>query len=140
MSHSNAHELLASTASRIEGAYAPSTIRAYRSDFAEFIGFCESNGLVAFPPDPVTLAEFIGHVSEKGRSSATIRRAIAGISTIYRLNRMPDPSKDPEVIIRSWHFIAGVCGNKDGLCEVCKRHIRDVCCIDTIKRCLVFWV
>lgn len=55
--------------------------------------------LEAFPPDPITLADFIGHISEKGRSSATIRRAIAGISTIFRLNRMPDPSKDPEVII-----------------------------------------
>ena len=45
------------------------------------------------------MAEFIEYVSEKGRRSATIRRAIAGISTIFRLNRMPDPSKDPEVII-----------------------------------------
>lgn len=99
MSHSNAHGLLASTASRIEGAYAPSTIRAYRSDFAEFIGFCERKNLEVFPPDPLTLSEFIAYVSEKGRSSATIRRAIARISTIYRLNRMPDPSKDPEVII-----------------------------------------
>ena len=50
-------------------------------------------------PDPLTLSEFIAYVSEKGRSSATIRRAIAGISTIYRLNRKPDPSKDPEVVI-----------------------------------------
>lgn len=99
MSHSNAHELLASTVSRIEGAYAPSTIRAYRSDFAEFISFCETQGLAVFPPNPLTLADFIAHVSDKDRSSASIRRAIAGISTIYRLNRMSDPSKDPEVVI-----------------------------------------
>lgn len=91
--------MLASTVSRIQGAYAPSTIRAYRSDFAEFIRFCEAQGLDVFPPNPMTLADFISHVSDKGRSSATIRRAIAGIATIYRLNRMADPSKDPEVII-----------------------------------------
>ncbi len=95
----NAISLLLETIDRIQGAYAPSTIRAYRSDFAEFIGFCETQGLDVFPPNPLTLADFIAHVSEKGRSSASIRRAIAGISTIYRLNRMPDPSKDPEVVI-----------------------------------------
>lgn len=95
----SARNQLSTTIDRIQGAYAPSTIRAYRSDFAEFIEFCESKDLEVFPPDPITLAEFISYVSEKGRSSATIRRAIAGISTIFRLNRMPDPSKDPEVII-----------------------------------------
>lgn len=97
--YATAKNLLFQTIEKIQGAYAPSTIRAYRSDFAEFIGFCESKNLKVFPPDPLTLSEFIDHVSEKGRSSATIRRAIAGISTIFRLNRMPDPSKDPEVII-----------------------------------------
>lgn len=95
----SARNQLSATIDRIQGAYAPSTIRAYRSDFAEFIGFCESKKLEVFPPDPLILSEFIAYVSEKGRSSATIRRAIAGISTIYRLNRMPDPSKDPEVVI-----------------------------------------
>lgn len=92
-------ELLAATIDRIQGAYAPSTIRAYHSDFAEFISFCETQGVDVFPPNPLTLADFITHVSDKDRSSASIRRAVAGISTIYRLNRMPDPSKDPEVLI-----------------------------------------
>ena len=92
-------ELLAATIDRIQGAFAPSTIRAYRSDFAEFIGFCEKRGVDVFPSSPLTLADFIAHVSDKDRSSASIRRAIAGISTIYRLNRMSDPSKDPEVVI-----------------------------------------
>lgn len=95
----NATSLLLETIEKIQGAYAPSTIRAYRSDFTEFIGFCESKSVEAFTPDPIIMAEFITHVSEKGRSSATIRRAIAGISTIFRLNRMQDPSKDPEVVI-----------------------------------------
>lgn len=94
-----ARNQLARTIDRIQGAYAPSTIRAYRSDFAAFIAFCETQGVEVFPPNPLTLADFITHVSEKGRSSASIRRAVGGISTIYRLNRMPDPNKDPEVVI-----------------------------------------
>lgn len=91
--------LLFQTVEKIKGAYAPSTIRAYRSDFSEYIDFCEKNSLEVFPPNPLTLAEFIAHLSNKGIKSATIRRAVAGISTIFRLNRMDDPSKDPEVII-----------------------------------------
>lgn len=91
--------LLTETIQRIEGAYAPSTIRAYRSDFAEYIAYCADHGLAVFPPNPITLAEFIMHLSEKGLRSATIRRSVAGISTVYRLNRMLDPSKDPEVVI-----------------------------------------
>ena len=94
-----ARNLLSTTIDRIQGAYAPSTIRAYRSDFAELIGFCETQGVDVFPPNPLTLADFIAHLSEKGGSSASIRRAIAGISTIFCLNRIPDPSKDPEAMI-----------------------------------------
>lgn len=97
--YATAKSLLFQTIEKIEGAYAPSTIRAYRSDFAEYIAYCECHGLEVFPPNPITLSEFITHLSEKGVRSATIRRSVAGISTIYRLNRMPDPSKDPEVVI-----------------------------------------
>ena len=99
MTNNSASEILAQTINRIQGAYAPSTIRAYRSDFTEYISYCDANGLDVSPPNPVTLADFIAHVAEKNRSSASIRRAVAGISTIFRLNRMPDPSKDPEVVI-----------------------------------------
>ena len=109
-----ARNQLSITIDRIQGAYAPSTLRAYRSDFAEFIGFCETQGLEVFPPNPLTLADFIAHISDKDRSSASIRRAIAGISTIYRLNRMPDPSKDPEVVIamRRMHRKLGRAANQ----------------------------
>lgn len=94
-----AKTLLFQTIDKIQGAYAPSTIRAYRSDFAEYIDFCTRRNMDTFPPNPLLLADFISYLSEKGVKSATIRRSIAGISTIYRLNRMLDPSKDPDVIL-----------------------------------------
>ena len=37
----NSLQLLLSTIARIEGAYAPATIRAYFADFAAFIAFCD---------------------------------------------------------------------------------------------------
>lgn len=95
----NAKELLNQTIERLQGAYAHSTIRAYRSDFSEFIAFCNKTDADPLPADPLVVAEFVTHISTLGRCSATIRRAIAGISTIHRLNRFTDPTKDPEVIL-----------------------------------------
>lgn len=90
---------LAETLARIEGAYAPATIRAYRADFAAFIEFCESLRLEVWPASPESVALFVEKLSDGRLKSASIRRSVAGISTIYRLNRMSDPTKDPEVLI-----------------------------------------
>ena len=91
--------LLHSTIARIEGAYAPATIRAYFADFAAFIAFCDLNSQSALPANAVITAEFIRYISTSGRSSASIRRAVVAISAIHLLNRLDDPTKDPEVYI-----------------------------------------
>ena len=92
-------ELLANTLEKIEGAYAYASIRAYRADFNTFIQFCEECNEDALPTLPSTIANFIIKLSSNKRSSAGIRRAICGISTIHKLNRMDDPTKDPDVTI-----------------------------------------
>lgn len=38
----HASEILTNTIEKIDGAYAPSTIRAYKANFERFIVFCES--------------------------------------------------------------------------------------------------
>ena len=90
---------LEQTMARIEGAYAPSSIRAYRADFLEFAGFCAVRGWAALPATPQALAAFVDHVADSGRSSASIRRAVSGISTVHKLNRLPELGKDPEVAL-----------------------------------------
>ena len=92
-------ELLANTLEKIEGAYAYASIRAYRADFNAFIQFCEECNEDALPALPSSIANFIIKLSNNKRSSAGIRRAIFGISTIHKLNRMDDPTKDPDVTI-----------------------------------------
>jgi len=92
-------ELLARTLEKIEGAYAYSTIRAYKADFGKFIEFCEARNEGALPALPLSIANFIIELSNDKRSSAGIRRAICGISTIHKLNRFADPTKDPDVTI-----------------------------------------
>lgn len=43
------------------------------------------------------MVQYISKLTESGRSSASIRRALCGLSAIHRLNRFSDPSKDPDV-------------------------------------------
>ena len=92
-------ELLANTLEKIEGAYAHSTIRAYKADFGKFIEFCVERNEDSLPALPSSIANFIIELSNDKRSSAGIRRALCGISTIHKLNRFADPTKDPDVTI-----------------------------------------
>jgi len=94
-----ARKLLQETVQKIEGAYAYSTIRAYKADFGKFIEFCEERNEGALPALPSSIADFIIALSNDKRSSASIRRALCGISTIHKLNRFEDPTKDPDVTI-----------------------------------------
>ncbi len=52
----NAHEILAKTIHKIEGAYAPSTIRAYKANFERFIRFCEKLNIDALPANSSDVA------------------------------------------------------------------------------------
>ncbi len=87
------------TLEHIDGAYAPSTLRAYRADMAEFIRYCEDESLCALPTAPETVAAFLLSVTGAGPKSATIRRKISSISAIHRLSNLPDPTKHAEVKI-----------------------------------------
>jgi len=99
MDKNNAKQLLNATLEKIEGAYAYASIRAYKADFNTFIQFCEDHNEESLPALPLSIASFIIKLTNDKRSSAGIRRAICGISTIHKLNRMDDPTKDPDVTI-----------------------------------------
>lgn len=83
----------------IDGAYAPNTLRAYRSDMLEFIAYCEKNGACALPAKPETVAEFLMQTVPQGIKSSTIRRKVSSISAIHRLSSLEDPTKHSEVRI-----------------------------------------
>jgi hypothetical protein len=91
----NPHQQLQATITQIEGAYAPATIRAYAADFAAFIRFCDSNNYPAIPTSPVALEEFIRDLSHSGRSSASIRGALVGISAMHLSISFLIPRKEP---------------------------------------------
>jgi len=94
-----AAKLLQATILKIEGAYAPSTIRAYRADFKDFIHFCHDRNANALPAEPLLVVQYICKLTGSSRSSASIRRALCGLSAIHKLNRFDDPTKDPDVAL-----------------------------------------
>jgi hypothetical protein len=59
----NAIVLLNKTIEKIDGAYAPTTIRAYKADFTKFIEFCDSRDESALPALPITIAMYVAQLS-----------------------------------------------------------------------------
>ena len=99
VTQATASEILAATILKIEGAYAPATIRAYSSNFEFFIRFCDEHHLEPLPSQPTTLAAYIAHLANGKFKSSSIRLAVVAVAAIHRFNRMNDPSKDPDVIL-----------------------------------------
>ena len=83
---------------QLEGAFAKNTLRAYRADFNDFSQWCVSQQLT---PGHITSDEIANYIAwmVPNRSSATIRRRIATLSSLYKLMDMHDPTRAAPVVI-----------------------------------------
>lgn len=95
----NSRDRLSQSIERIDGAYAASTIRAYRSNFTKFIDYCELVGADALPALPETIASFVEQLTEVRYHSSTIRQVVASIASIHTLNNYANPTMHSEVKI-----------------------------------------
>ncbi len=104
-----ANHLLQKTAVKIYGAYAPSTIRAFRANFERFISFCMDISAPALPSESETVAKYIQKLTSSNLKSASIRLAAASISTVHKLNKFPDPTQslDAKLELRKAHRTLG---------------------------------
>ena len=84
--------------SSLEGAYAPNTIRSYRSDFEHYATWCHK-----YQYDPLDIHEeqFAYYILQMGESLtvATIQRRVASLSSIFNLTKSANPTKEPVVIL-----------------------------------------
>lgn len=90
-------QVLLNTIKKIEGAYAPATIRAYKANFEKFITFCDDMDECALPANSDLVVQYIKLLSGSHLKSNSIQIAIAAIATIHKLNQTPDPTDHPEV-------------------------------------------
>lgn len=83
---------------KFDGAFAENTLRAYRADFRHYQTWCEKNGIPPLPAQTEILATYVDELS-LSHKSATIRRRINSLGTVFRLSKNADPCKAPEVVL-----------------------------------------
>ena len=81
---------------RLDGAYAPSTMKSYRVNVEIFVSWCDARGYVALPASVETLAEFLIDQA-KICSISTIRIRYYAIRKIHRLLDLPDCTSSEEI-------------------------------------------
>jgi len=80
---------------RLDGAYAPNTIRSYYADVSQFVDWCGEKSVPAFPLDDKVLVDFIG-AHQFTLKYATVRRKLAALRKINSLLGCPDVAHSQE--------------------------------------------
>ncbi len=76
---------------------AAATVRAYRSDLADFERWCAELGRAALPAAPETVADYLAAQAAHGRKAATITRRLSAIAQAHKMAGLPSPTADPLV-------------------------------------------
>src|SRR5512141_3117122 len=59
-------------------AKSPATQNAYRSDWADFVGWCRSRGYAELPASPQTVAAYLAYLADVAKA-ATVQRRLSAI-------------------------------------------------------------
>ncbi len=83
---------------RLEGAYAPSTLKSYYTDIEIYENWCLEKGLRPFP---ASVKEFCRFLEEQApdRAPSTVRRRLYAVRKMHQLLRLADPTIDEEINI-----------------------------------------
>ena len=84
------------TLKNLKSSKANNTLRAYKADFKDFVLFCQKNGLSSMPSDPKILTLYLTHLSKSSKYS-TLKRRLASISVVHRLNGHYLDTKHPVI-------------------------------------------
>lgn len=76
---------------KLEGAYAPSTIRAYYTDGRKFVDWCAAKNYAPFPVTEAALVEYMEEIQDQF-TRATIERRISSLRRINRFLGFADPA------------------------------------------------
>ena len=83
---------------RLDGAYAPNTVRSYYVDATAFVDWCNEQNVEAFPITSAVLSDYIGYMKLTLRYS-TIRRRISSLRRVNSLLGHPDETQTEEVYL-----------------------------------------
>ena len=82
------------TLNNLKNSKSPNTLRAYESDYKDFLAFCIKNNFHPLPADPKILSLYLTHLSQTSKFS-TLKRRIASISVIHKLKGFYIDTKHP---------------------------------------------
>ena len=85
------------TLNNLKNSKSPNTLRAYKSDYKDFSGFCIKNNFIALPADPKILSLYITNLSQTCKFS-TLKRRIASVSIIHKLKGHYIDTKHPIIM------------------------------------------
>jgi site-specific recombinase XerD len=82
----------------LKNSKANNTIRAYKSDFKDFVLFCVQNGLKSLPSEPKIVSLYLTQLSTKDIKISTIKRRLVSIGVIHKLKGHYLDTKHPSII------------------------------------------
>ena len=86
------------TLKNLKSSKASNTIRAYKSDFKDFVLFCIKNGFKNLPSDPKIVSLYLTHLSTKEVKLSTIKRRLVSIGVIHKMKGHYLDTKHPVIV------------------------------------------
>lgn len=78
-------------------ARAESTIRAYRTDWADFTRWCQERGLASLPALPDTVALYLAAGADAGLKASTLQGRLSAISQAHKTASLETPTRSAAV-------------------------------------------
>jgi site-specific recombinase XerD len=80
----------------VTASKAPSTLRAYRTDWAAFTSWCDERGVERLPAEPSTVAPYMTELAGV-KAVATLQRRLTSISQAHQIAGYESPTQTPLV-------------------------------------------
>jgi integrase len=75
---------------------APATVKAVRSDWTQYLAWCETSRVTPLPASVDQLEAFLSAMIDKGRKRSTVDRYLYTVGVVHIAAGLPSPSKDPD--------------------------------------------
>ncbi len=85
------------TLNNLKNSKADNTLRAYKSDFKDFVAFCAKHSLNSLPTEPKIVSLYLTHLSKNSKIS-TLRRRLVSISMVHNLKGHYLDTKHPIIV------------------------------------------
>ena len=94
---SNIKSLHDETINNLKSSKSNNTLRAYKSDFKDFVSFCRTHGFNSLPSEPKIVALYLTHLSKNSKIS-TLRRRLVSIGVVHKIKGHYLDTKHPIII------------------------------------------